>query len=1858
MADQFKIERRTAKRLFTMSINQLTKAISAHKPVETVQSKYDTFKQRTNDVQEKHAAYLSNMHVDDSDPTEEEAAWLDSVETQADLMDNAFSQFIQANSTPAKIALAAPTSSAARSTESQNQSSDGKKASRRACHYEATTLEATLNSLKISVGDDAALDTIKDAQSDVKSQLERYRLAQRDYVMLLSDEEEVSKETTCMQQMQALCAKEHVNAGRTIEKRTSSSKLEAAERKPAGLQLKLERMKLPTFDGEIRDYPRFKADFQKHVSPMIKSNESETYILKSCLSKEPLEAVKNVDDDLSAMWDRLESKYGRSSILIAEIMKEIKKLSPVKDGDNQSFIKLVNTIEGCYRDLVRIKKESEICNSTIVSLVEEKLPATICNMWSLEVSDQDTKINDANLFPSLLEFLLKHRRAIEYRSSDLRVAKVSFAAESVVHLAEDKREESKKSVATALPPSSATEERKGGCWLHASNLHDITTCRTFLDMTTEARWDAADDYRVCWCCLKSGHRQAYCYKLRECGKDGCREHHHTLLHIGKKKKEHPASHVTQPADKGPCLLQIMNVPAGRDGLSHVNVLWDSGATVSMITFSKARSLGLSGVNARITIVKIGGVRETIESKIYDVPLCDKEGNIDVFHAYGISQISSSIEAIEIAELAVEFEVNPSQVTRPSGEIDMLIGFEYAGFHPEREKSKGHLVLMKNKFGRCVSGAHPLLEEKTQMLVQKIKKINKVRIEDFYSNESLGVSCTPKCGNCRCGTCPIGGKQYTIQQERELAMIECGLHLEDNQWTATYPWSRDPHDLPNNYSAALATLKSTENRLKKNEPHMKIYEEQIQDMIQRGVAVKIETEEQRRYQGPVFYLSHHEVLKPDSISTPCRIVFNSSAKYANHVLNDYWVKGPDMMNNLLGVLLRFRENTVAVAGDIKKMYHTVNISEVDQHTHRFLWRDMEQNKKPDIYKLTTVSFGDKPAGTIASLALRKTAELGAQEFPTAAATISENSYVDDILSSFEDDDEAKAVTTEIDLVLSKGSFVIKEWITSTSSSSITSAKQICEGSKDTDSEVSKVLGVVWNPQKDTFEYNVKVNFSPKSRKIRSESNLTSDNILQNFPMVLTQRIILSQLNSFYDPIGLAAPFIVCAKIMMRRIHAYKLGWDDPVPDQDRNNWMGFFKSLFEMEKLQFTRSTKAPGAIGKPTLIVFSDASEDAIGACAYVRWETDRGDYVSRLLVAKSRLAPLRKTTIPRLELNAALMGTRLGDFIKTETRMQFAKTFYIVDSEIVRAQIQKESYGFNTFVGVRVGEIQSKTNREEWYWIEGSKNIADIITRGKPACDIGPYSEWQCGPAFLQEKEEIWPLKQSFSGGSLPDVIIPHSVLAVAREENGAFISSIVESSRFSSYYRLMRVTARIMAIFQSPASLKYIGDIPNRSAIRKAERVWVVDAQQNIHDHVNPQTMKRLGMTSVDGILVVGSRIENWEDHTYSNGPPILLSSKNAIAKLYAQYVHDRCHLGVSSVASKVRTKYWIVGLRRLLASIAFRCVPCKIANEKLQQQAMGQLPVERTKPTPAWSYVSLDLFGPYAIKGETNKRSRSKGYAVIFNCLLCRAVHIDISTDYSTASFLLVLRRFMSIRGKPIKIWSDRGSQLRAADKELKEIVAGLNEKELIEFGGNNSFEWEFTSPSAPWQNGCSEALIKSVKRSLKISIGSQVFSFSEMQTILFETASLVNERPIGRHPTSVEDGAYLSPNDLLLGNSTNRMPDGSYDNASSRYARYRFVQQVINSFWKRWTRDYFPTLLVQQKWHTSHRNVRVGDVVLIQDSNLIRGKWKLGQVIRADPSLRDGYVRNVDIHHKNPGSKNFLTLTRPIQKIIVLVPVEDQ
>ena len=320
------------------------------------------------------------------------------------------------------------------------------------------------------------------------------------------------------------------------------------------------------------------------------------------------------------------------------------------------------------------------------------------------------------------------------------------------------------------------------------------------------------------------------------------------------------------------------------------------------------------------------------------------------------------------------------------------------------------------------------------------------------------------------------------------------------------------------------------------------------------------------------------------------------------------------------------------------------------------------------------------------------------------------------------------------------------------------------------------------------------------------------------------------------------------------------------------------------------------------------------------------------------------------------------------------------------------------------------------------------------------------------------------------------------------------------------------------------------------------------------------------------------------------------------------------------------------------------------------MAPLPLHRLKPAPAFFNTYIDFFGPFQIRGVVNGRSSGKAFGVIFTCGNSRAVHCDLSQNYSTDGFLQTFRRFTSIRGFPNNVWSDCGSQLVATDKQLRDMIKGFDKKRLIEYGADKGLNWHFSPPGAPWYNGCAEALVKSVKKAIKIAIGDQILIFPELQCVLFEVANVVNERPIGVFNRNIEDGKYLCPNNLLLGRASTRVPSGPFDQDCSSRRRFLFIQRLNDSFWKIWIRDYFPSLMIRQKWHTQKRNLKIGDIVLIRDLNAIRGCWQLGQVTTVFPDSNQ-VIRKVKLKYKIPTNKNYSTAIRAVQSLIVLLPVEE-
>ena len=403
---------------------------------------------------------------------------------------------------------------------------------------------------------------------------------------------------------------------------------------------------------------------------------------------------------------------------------------------------------------------------------------------------------------------------------------------------------------------------------------------------------------------------------------------------------------------------------------------------------------------------------------------------------------------------------------------------------------------------------------------------------------MGTTVEPKCGDCKCGKCPALGHTYSFKEEQELDLIRQGMHYDGSKesWTVEYPWIMNPENLPNNYLASKARLVKLESSLLKDKAWADAYCKQMQDMIDRKVARKLNDEELNEWLGPSFYISHLAVISPKSASTPVRIVFNSSQIHKGMSLNDCLAKGPDTYENtVLGLLLRWRKDHIAMVGDIKKMFHSIHLSEKDAQCHRFLWRDLQILKEPpDTYVIQRVNMGDRPATAIAIEVLKATADLNKEAYPEASEMIKHCSYIDDLIYSVPTISHASQLAGEVNKVLSKGGFEIKCWQFSSIDSATDPSGQSSSVSllKGTSREETAVLGVDWQPVKDLLVFHTALNFSPKRKGVHVEPNLTKDDVPASLPQTLTRRIVLQQVMSIFDPLGLICPFLLNAKMLFR------------------------------------------------------------------------------------------------------------------------------------------------------------------------------------------------------------------------------------------------------------------------------------------------------------------------------------------------------------------------------------------------------------------------------------------------------------------------------------------------------------------------------------------------------------------------------------------------------------------------------------------------------------------------------------------------------------------------------------------------------
>ena len=699
-------------------------------------------------------------------------------------------------------------------------------------------------------------------------------------------------------------------------------------------------------------------------------------------------------------------------------------------------------------------------------------------------------------------------------------------------------------------------------------------------------------------------------------------------------------------------------------------------------------------------------------------------------------------------------------------------------------------------------------------------------------------------------------------------------------------------------------------------------------------------------------------------------------------------------------------------------------------------------------------------------------------------------------------------------------------------------------------------------------------------------------------------------------GLLVPVLLQAKLLLRESWIDKdIGWDDPLNPELQERWISFLSSLlmlgdveFHQSQVEFHRSLwPEEEVVGDPILVVFSDGSVLAYGAAAYIRWKLASGGYWTRLIMAKGKIAPKNMVSIPRMELNGAVVGNRVKNFLVNETNLRFEKVYHLVDSSTVLGYIHKECGRFHPYEGIRIAEIHLTNlfvngRLVNWAWISTDFNPADWCTKPRSPDKVASDSFWQEGPQFLREEEELWPIKTTYKTDKLEGEVVIGTKHVFFVSPFPDHLGRLIEKA--SVWVRLVRVTSWFLRVLvkggvHKPDSLSAQELAKAKSTlIKHVQKSMVVDLALAVEKGIG-RYRKLAPSCDEDGVWRVGSRLKNFVPFTEDQQMPAILPPDHHVTLLIMRDAHLFAHAGFDGTLCRFRYNgYWTIRAGHLAKSVKNKCVPCRKVSATPQVQVMGEIPEDRLKNLVAWGSCQVDLFGPFTCRSDVNTRSRIKTWAIIVEDMNSGAVHLDVVQDYSANAVLTSMKRFGSLRGWPGVVYSDPGSQLVSASGKL---VSWWNEMQepLQSFAGNKNFRWEISPADSPWRQGKAERRIGVVKRLISLSVGDTVLSPLELQTSLMEVAYLCNERPIGLSKPR-EDGSYevITPNQLLTGRSGNVIPDDSSitDNLPMT-ARYRVINHVSSSFWQRWSVLVSPSLVVRQKWHQTSRNLQTGDLVMI-------------------------------------------------------------
>ena len=705
----------------------------------------------------------------------------------------------------------------------------------------------------------------------------------------------------------------------------------------------------------------------------------------------------------------------------------------------------------------------------------------------------------------------------------------------------------------------------------------------------------------------------------------------------------------------------------------------------------------------------------------------------------------------------------------------------------------------------------------------------------------------------------------------------------------------------------------------------------------------------------------------------------------------------------------------------------------------------------------------------------------------------------------------------------------------------------------------------------------------------------------------------------------------------------------------------------------------PGDVLTTQLHVFADASEAAYSAVAYLRREVSApGGGTERFvtfLMGKSLVNPVRFVSVPRLELAAAVLAVRVRKVLERELDTVFDSVHMWTDSMVVLGCVRNRSTRFKTYVANRLAYIHDGSDVAEWSYVPTDENPADIGSRGCAPTGLGL---WLSGPEFLAGDPDCWPVEPA-ARFSIPDCEmkpVPVAAVAVGADRLGPFDVLI---RYFSSFSRLKRAVAwyrRFLEVIRTGAFRRWcqarrrglrrrevsVQTALTVSDLREAERAVLYRVQRDLPEFPldvcddGPVNVKRgsplakLRPVLSNGLLVVGGRLGRSDCVSVSAMHPVILPRRHPVTRLVIREAHAAVgHQGREHTFWRLRERFWVLGagpeVRRLIRS----CVVCRKVSARPQQQLMADLPEERVSAdTPAFSSVLLDVFGPILVKAG---RGEKKRYGLMCVCTVTRGVHVEMLDSLRTDSLINAVRRISARRGQIRKIRSDMGTNMTGADRELREALKQVSGSDLQRAALSQGIDWRFNPPTASHFSGGVERQIRTFRKIWRSMPLQQRVDDESLQTLFCEIESIMNDRPLTYVSTSAGEVEPLTPGHLLfLRGSAGPVPGVFSEADSLSRRRWRHVQYLAQQFWARWRREYLLSLQSRQKWTRESRNLEPGDVVLLVDEHVQRGKWQLGRIQEVFPS-RDGKVRKALVR---TGASLYV---RPIHKMVLIRSESD-